>query len=74
MNADHLRPLLEVGRDSLALAQAAAVFAQGRVPDDIMKALGQGRMIALSKPDGGVRGIVVGEVFRRITARTIAQQ
>ena len=30
------------------------------------------RMIAL--PDGGVRGIVVGDVFRRAVARTIAQQ
>ena len=31
-------------------------------------------MTALQKPDGGVRGIVVGDVFRRVVARTIAQQ
>ena len=31
-------------------------------------------MIALQKPDGGVRGIVVGDVFRRAVAKTIAQQ
>ena len=31
-------------------------------------------MTALRKPDGGVRGIVVGDVFRRLVARTIAKQ
>ena len=31
-------------------------------------------MTALSKPDGGVRGIVVGDIFRRLVARTIAKQ
>ena len=33
-----------------------------------------GRMTALQKDDGGVRGIVVGDVFRRVIARTIAKQ
>ena len=31
-----------------------------------------GRLTALSKPDGGVRGIVSGDVIRRLVARTIA--
>ena len=31
-------------------------------------------MIALQKPLGGVRGIVVGDVVRRLVARTMAQQ
>ena len=31
-------------------------------------------MTALAKPDGGVRRVVVGDVFRRVVARTIAQQ
>ena len=39
-----------------------------------MDALRCGRLIALKKPDGGVRGIVVGDVMRRVVARTIAQQ
>ena len=30
-------------------------------------------MTALQKPDGGVRGIVVGDVVRRLVARTLAQ-
>ena len=33
-----------------------------------------GRITALQKPSGGVRGIVVGDIFRRLVARTIAQQ
>ena len=31
-------------------------------------------MTALRKPDGGVRGIVVGDIVRRLVARTIAKQ
>ena len=31
-------------------------------------------MTALQKPSGGVRGIVVGDTFRRLVARTTAQQ
>ena len=33
-----------------------------------------GRMTALQKRDGGVRGIVVGDVVRRLVARPVAQQ
>ena len=33
-----------------------------------------GRLTALQKPNGGVRGIVSGDVVRRLVARTIAQQ
>ena len=35
---------------------------------------GVNRLTPLSKPDGGVRGIVSGDVIRRLVARTIAQQ
>ena len=39
-----------------------------------MKAKRLGRMTASQKPDGGVRGIIVGDVFRRLVAFTLAQQ
>ena len=39
-----------------------------------MEGVRVGRMTALQKPDGGVRGIVVGDVVRRLVARTLAQQ
>ena len=44
------------------------------VPQPIVDAIRLGRMTALSKPDGGVRGIVTGDVVRRLVARTMAQQ
>ena len=49
-------------------------LAQGNIPEEVVLAIRLGRMTALQKPDGGVRGIVVGDVFRRVVARTIAQQ
>ena len=49
-------------------------FAVGEVPHEIMKAIRLGRMTTLRKPDGGVRGIVVGDFLRRLVARTLAQQ
>ena len=52
----------------------AGRFAQGQVPDNIVAAVRLGRLTALVKPAGGVRGIVVGDVFRRLVARTVAQQ
>ena len=39
-----------------------------------MQTIWLGRMTALSKPDGGVRGIVVGDIVRRLVARSIAKQ
>ena len=74
MTADHLRPLVEHSGAARALSHGASLMAQARIPEEIMSAIRCGRMIALQKPDGGVRGIVVGDVFRRAVARTIAQQ
>ena len=49
-------------------------FARGRMPAEILQAVRIGRMMALQKPQGGVRGIVVGDFLRRSVARTLAQQ
>ena len=43
-------------------------------PPTIHASIRQGRMIALQKPLGGVRGIVVGDAVRRPVARTMAQR
>ena len=40
----------------------------------MVDALRMGRMTAFQKDDGGVRGVVVGDAFRRVVARTIAKQ
>ena len=54
--------------------QVAEGFSRGVVPDSTVQILRIDRMTALRKKDGGVRGIVVGEVIRRLVARTVAQQ
>ena len=45
---------------------------QAKLPPSIAKAMGLGRMVALQKPPGGVRGLVVGDILRRVVARTMA--
>ena len=46
--------------------------AQGRIT--VIEAIRMVRMTALRKANGGVRGIVVGDVVRMLVARTMAQQ
>ena len=50
------------------------MLARGQVPESIQTAVKLGRMIALSKADGGVGGIVAGDVIRRLVARTMSKQ
>ena len=56
------------------LHQAAELMARGDVPAEIMESVRLGRMTALRKPNGRVRGIVAGDVLRRLVARTLAQE
>ena len=74
MTAEHLKPLLDSTNCSQLFGEVATQFARGRIPEDVLSAVRMGRMTALQKPNGGVRGIVVGDVFRELVARTIAKQ
>ena len=74
MTSEHLFPLLESDRTLGSLCKVAGFFAKAQVPQTILSASRLGRMTALRKPSGGMRGIVVGDVFRRLVARTLAQQ
>ena len=56
------------------MGEVACQFARARMLAEVVKAIRLGRITALEKPDGGVKGIVVGDVFRRVIARTMAQQ
>ena len=60
MTVEHLRPLMESGVCTALLGEVATQFARGQVPEEVLPAVRLGRMTALQKPDGGVRGIVVG--------------
>ena len=74
MTCEHLQPILESDRDTGLLSHVATLVARGCVPPMALQVLRMGRLTALKKPQGGVRGIVVSDVFRRVTARTIAKQ
>ena len=74
MTSEHLFPMLESENDLDALSQVASLVARGDVPLRALELLRLGRVTALQKPGGGIRGIVVGDAFRRLVARTIAQQ
>ena len=72
LTSDHLFPVLE--REAELLAQVGSLLAVGNVAEEIIDAYRLGRLTALIKPDGGVRGIVVGDIVRRQVARTMAKQ
>ena len=72
MTSAHLFPILESEATSELLTQVASLLAVRQVPDVILEAITLGRLTALQKPDGGVR-IVVGNIVRRLVARTMAK-
>ena len=74
MTADHLSTILDNEADSMLLVAACSLLATGDVPMETIEGLRVGRLTALQKPDGGVRGIVVGDIVRRLVARTMAKQ
>ena len=49
-------------------------LATGKAPHEVVEIVRMGRLTALTKPNGGIRGIVSGDVVRRLVSRTIAQQ
>ena len=71
---EHYRIVLE-DEDTVGLFYGAGrMLARGDVPEEVVKGLRVGRMVALQKDDGRVRGLVMSDVIRRLVARTVAQQ
>ena len=71
---EHLRVLLDDAESLDLLCFAADRLARAEVPPEALAALRLGRLVALQKPAGGVRGLVMGDAFRRLVAKTLAQQ
>ena len=74
MTIEHLQPLLDHTKDARMFFQVAERLARAQVPPSVRDTVRLGRLTALQKPDGGVRGIVAGDVVRRLVARTMSQQ
>ena len=74
MTSDHLRVILDDEHTTDLLLKFAQYFTSAKIPAELVEALRLGRLTALEKQDGGVRGIISGDIFRRLVARTIAQQ
>ena len=74
MTTEHLRPLLDSPRGTHLLFDDCQSLATSKVRQEVKDAMRLCRKTAVSKDDGGVRGIVAGDVIRRLTARTMAQQ
>ena len=64
MTVDHITPLLESEHDSRLFCQAASALALGNSRGEFVR-IQLGRFIVLRKLDGGVRGIIVGEIIRQ---------
>ena len=72
MTADHVKPLLENSvAESLCLV--AELLSRGHIPHGVLSVVRMGRFTALQTPMG-LRGVVAGDILRRLMARTVARQ
>jgi hypothetical protein len=76
MRNEHLKCIVFSPRldDSKALHYVAETLARAQIPEKIRKGIALGRMTALDKGSDKVRGIAAGDTFRRVVAKTLAQQ
>ncbi|CAK0863823.1 unnamed protein product, partial [Prorocentrum cordatum] len=70
----HLQTLLDDWHCCDLLHRAATRLAGAETPRPVAEALRLGRLTALRKSNRRARGIVTGDVFRRLVALTLAQQ
>ena len=71
---EHLKIALEDEHVTADLAEVAQHLAKADVPAEIAQAIRMCRLTAVQKTNGKVRGLNAGDSFRRLVARTLAQQ
>ena len=71
---EHLLPHRDNVEDCSKFFEISQAFAQAKFPEEIVSALRVGQMTALQKANGEIQGIVVGDVIRRLVAKTLAKQ
>ena len=73
LTAQHLKDMVyaegELGQLITSLTQFVNVLLKGNVPAEVTPIFFGGRLIALSKKDGGLRPIAVGYTLRRLAAK-----
>ena len=74
MTSEHLKPVLDTLQDAQLLFKMGEQLSRAQAPSSIASAIRFGTITAFQKPNGGVRGIFVGDTLRQLVARTIAQQ
>ena len=75
ITAEHLRPFFGILKQiAISFGFLGQALAQTHIPEEVLTALRMGRITALQKPSVGIKGIVVGDLVRRLVSRTIAQQ
>ena len=72
--AESIRLVLDDEEAASLLCDVSCLLARARFPEPAVAALSVGRLVAIRKPSGGTRGLVVGDFLRRLVARTLAQQ
>ena len=68
MTTEHLRLVLDTVQDAQLLFKLVRTIVQSRNRTTIVNSVRLGRLTALQKPNGGVRGIVAGDTLRRLVA------
>ena len=71
---EHLKVLLDEEDTAELLYDVCCTIAQAKVPTEVARVLMGARLVALTKTDGGIRGIATGSSLRRSVARTLAKQ
>jgi len=71
---EYLRLCLEEDSSFDLLYSVADILAAAEVPEEVVRALAVSKLTAMLKPNGRIRGISSGDVFRRLVAKTLARQ
>ena len=71
--AEILRLVLDDEVTSQHFVAVATRLAKADIPHQVSQAIGLGRVVALQKPNGRVRGIVIGDLLRRLVSWCLAQ-
>ena len=65
---EHLRTAVEISRTT-PLPRFTNGLLYGTLPPDVLAVVGTSRLVALQKPNGGIRPVAIGDVLRRYVTR-----